>query len=42
MAWSVEAAISGVLGLLVGALAIPAVAYGLSPALKRLKRSRPG
>jgi predicted DNA repair protein MutK len=39
--WSVEAAISGVLGLLVGALAIPAVQYGLSPAWKRLRRSRP-
>lgn len=37
--WSVEAAISGVLGLLVGALAIPAVEYGLSPAWKRLSRS---
>lgn len=37
--WSVEAAISGVLGLLVGALAIPAVEYGLSPAWKRLRRS---
>ena len=36
--WSVEAAISGVLGLLVGALAIPAVQYGLSPAWKRLRR----
>ncbi|WP_128925535.1 DUF808 domain-containing protein [Bradyrhizobium guangxiense] len=38
--WSVEAAISGVLGLLVGALAIPAVEYGLAPAWKRLRRSR--
>ena len=37
--WSVEASISGVLGLLVGALAIPAVEYGLSPAWKRLRRS---
>lgn len=41
IAWSVEAAISGVLGLLVGALAIPAAEYGLSPLWKRLKRSRP-
>jgi len=39
--WSVEAAISGLLGLLVGALAIPAVQYGLSPAWKRLRRSSP-
>jgi len=37
--WTVEALISGVLGLLVGALAIPAVEYGLSPAWKRLRRS---
>lgn len=40
VAWSVEAAISGALGLLVGAIAIPVVAYGLSPAWKRLTRSR--
>jgi uncharacterized protein len=39
--WSVEAAISGVVGLLVGAAAIPGVAYGLSPLWKRLKRSQP-
>jgi predicted DNA repair protein MutK len=38
--WLVEAAISGVLGLLVGALAIPTVQYGLAPAWKRLRRSR--
>jgi uncharacterized protein len=38
--WSVEAAISGVLGLIIGALAIPAVEYGLAPAWKRLRRSR--
>ncbi|WP_441235966.1 DUF808 domain-containing protein [Bradyrhizobium sp. 930_D9_N1_4] len=37
--WSVEAAISGILGLLVGAIAIPAVEYGFSPAWKRLRRS---
>lgn len=41
IAWSVEAAISGLLGLLVGALAIPAVEYVLAPLWKRLKRSRP-
>jgi uncharacterized protein len=39
--WSVEAAISGVIGLLVGAVAIPAVTYGLSPLWKHLKRSQP-
>ena len=38
--WSVEAAISGVVGLLVGAVSIPAVAYGLSPLWKRVKRSQ--
>ncbi|PIT01614.1 ABC transporter [Bradyrhizobium nitroreducens] len=38
--WSVEAAISGVFGLMIGALAIPAVEYGLAPAWKRLRRSR--
>ncbi|TQF37242.1 ABC transporter [Bradyrhizobium sp. UNPF46] len=38
--WSVEAAISGVFGLIIGALAIPAVEYGLAPAWKRLRRSR--
>lgn len=36
--WTAEALISGVLGLLVGALAIPAVEYGLSPAWNRLRR----
>ena len=38
--WSVEAAISGVLGLLIGAITIPAVEYGLAPAWKRLRRLR--
>jgi predicted DNA repair protein MutK len=37
--WSVGAAISGVLGLIVGALAIPTVEYGIAPAWKRLRRS---
>ncbi|WP_431206601.1 DUF808 domain-containing protein [Bradyrhizobium betae] len=37
--WTVEALMSGVLGLLVGALAIPVVQYGLSPAWERLRRS---
>ncbi len=41
MSWVVEAAISGVLGLLIGAIAIPVVEYGLSPAWKLLRRSRP-
>jgi hypothetical protein len=36
--WSVEAAISGALGLLVGAVAIPVVQHGLAPAWKRLRR----
>jgi predicted DNA repair protein MutK len=40
LAWTVEAAISGVLGLLIGAVAIPAVQYGLAPAWKRLRRSQ--
>jgi uncharacterized protein len=39
--WLVVAAISGVIGLLVGAAAIPVVEYGLSPVWKRLKRSQP-
>lgn len=39
IAWLVEAAISGALGLIVGALAIPMVAYGLAPAWKRLRRA---
>ena len=38
--WSVEAAISGVLGLLIGALTIPVVEYALAPAWKRLRQSR--
>lgn len=41
ISWSIEAAISGILGLLVGAIAIPVVEYGLSPAWKLLRRSRP-
>ena len=40
IAWTVEALISGVLGLIVGALAIPAVEYALAPAWKRLRGSR--
>ncbi len=40
IAWTVEALISGVLGLIVGALAIPAVEYALAPAWKRLRGSQ--
>ena len=36
--WIVEAAISGVLGLLVGAATIPIVGFVVAPAWKRLKR----
>ncbi|MBR0974073.1 DUF808 domain-containing protein [Bradyrhizobium japonicum] len=39
--WLVEAAISGVVGLIVGAVVIPVVEYGLSPLWQRLKPSRP-
>jgi uncharacterized protein len=36
--WAAEAAISGVLGLLVGAVSIPAVGYVLAPAWSGSKR----
>jgi hypothetical protein len=36
--WAVEAAISGVLGLLVGAASIPAVGYVLAPGWAGSKR----
>jgi predicted DNA repair protein MutK len=36
--WAVEAAISGVIGLLVGAVSIPVVGFVLAPAWKSLKR----
>ncbi|KRR01330.1 ABC transporter [Bradyrhizobium jicamae] len=36
--WAVEAAISGVIGLVVGAAAIPAVGFVFAPAWKSLKR----
>ena len=39
--WMVEAAISGVLGLLIGAATIPIVGFALAPAWKRLKRFLP-
>jgi uncharacterized protein len=40
--WIVEAAISGVLGLLIGAVTIPIVGFVVAPAWKGLKRLRPG
>ena len=36
--WAVEAAISGVIGLLVGAVSIPVVGFVFAPAWKSLKR----
>jgi predicted DNA repair protein MutK len=35
--WIVTAAISGVIGLIIGAAAIPIVGYAVAPAWKRLK-----
>ena len=40
--WIVEAAISGVLGLLIGAATIPIVGFAVAPAWKGLKRFLPG
>jgi predicted DNA repair protein MutK len=40
--WIVEAAISGVLGLLIGAASIPITGFAVAPAWKRLKRFLPG
>ena len=40
--WIVEAAISGVIGLLIGAAAIPVVGFAVAPAWKLLKRLLPG
>lgn len=40
--WIVEAAISGVLGLLIGALTIPIVGFAVAPAWKGVKRFLPG
>jgi predicted DNA repair protein MutK len=40
--WMVEAAISGTLGLLIGAACIPIVEFALAPAWKRLTRFLPG
>ncbi len=40
--WIVEAGISGVIGLLIGAAAIPVVGFAVAPAWKRVKRLLPG
>jgi uncharacterized protein len=40
--WIVEAAISGVLGLLIGAVTIPVVGFAVAPAWKGVKRLLPG
>ncbi|MBR1233180.1 DUF808 domain-containing protein [Bradyrhizobium sp. AUGA SZCCT0182] len=40
--WIVEAAISGVIGLVVGAASIPIIGYAVAPAWKRVKRLLPG
>jgi len=40
--WIVEATISGVLGLLIGAATIPIVGFAIAPAWKGLKRFLPG
>ena len=40
--WIAEAAISGVIGLVVGAASIPIIGFAVAPAWKRLKRFLPG
>ncbi|CAN7415671.1 DUF808 domain-containing protein [Bradyrhizobium sp. LjRoot220] len=40
--WIVEAAISGVIGLVVGAASIPIIGYAVAPAWKRVKGLLPG
>jgi hypothetical protein len=40
--WMAHAAISGVIGLLIGAVCIPITGYVLAPAWKRLKSFLPG
>ena len=40
--WIVEAAISGILGLLIGVATIPIAGFAVAPAWKRLKRLLPG
>jgi predicted DNA repair protein MutK len=40
--WIVEAGISGVIGLVVGAVSIPVIGFAVAPAWKRLKQVLPG
>jgi hypothetical protein len=40
--WIVEAASSGVFGMLIGAATIPIVGFAVAPAWKKLKRFLPG
>ncbi|MBR1215353.1 DUF808 domain-containing protein [Bradyrhizobium sp. JYMT SZCCT0180] len=40
--WIVEAAISGVIGLVVGAASIPVIGYAVAPVWKQVKRLLPG
>ena len=40
--WIVEAAISGIIGLVVGAASIPIIGFAVAPAWKRLKKLLPG
>jgi len=40
--WIVEAGISGVIGLVVGAVSIPIIGFAVAPAWKRLKKLLPG
>jgi uncharacterized protein len=40
--WIIEAAISGVLGLLIGAATLPIVEFAVAPAWKGVKRLLPG
>jgi predicted DNA repair protein MutK len=40
--WIVEAAISGIIGLVVGAVSIPIIGFAVAPIWKRLKRFLPG
>ena len=40
--WIVEAAISGIIGLIVGAVSIPIIGFAVAPAWKRLKKLLPG
>lgn len=42
LVWIVEAAISGIVGLIVGAASIPIIGFAVAPAWKRLKRALPG